>query len=186
MTPMVLRDACVGVLPLALLFAGCAANRTTDLGPAPQPARPTAHATAGPRPWSPPRDTATENDLRLAAHEGEFSTPAVRHDLTLDEFRDHVRNRTAVVIDARSAGDFGRGHVRGARNLPPGSTAEMEAALARLRLQPDTEQLVIIYCSSASCESGDMVGEFLATHGFTNLRVFTPGWSLLATTPDLR
>jgi 3-mercaptopyruvate sulfurtransferase SseA len=56
----------------------------------------------------------------------------------------------------------------------------MDAYLAKIRQNIAPDQLIIIYCVNRTCESSDMVYEFLETQGFTNMRVYTPGWQVLA------
>src|SRR5215467_13144334 len=44
--------------------------------------------------------------------------------LSLEEFHAHVTGGTNLILDARNADDFRRGHVPGAVNLPDGSFTE--------------------------------------------------------------
>jgi len=107
----------------------------------------------------------------------------IRRDVSLEEIRKYVQSMNAVLIDARSPKDFASGHVRGALNLPP---SQMDAYMPEIWKNVTPDQLIIIYCASAMCESGDMVYEYLAAQGFTNMRVFGPGWRTLASATDLR
>jgi rhodanese-related sulfurtransferase len=108
---------------------------------------------------------------------------AVRHDITLEEIRQHVRNNTAAFIDARGDRDFALGHVRGALNVPP---SQMQAHTDRINQALARDQLIIIYCGGPDCDSGDMVYEYLASQGYANMRVFKPGWRALSKESDLR
>jgi rhodanese-related sulfurtransferase len=122
----------------------------------------------------------------LVSHRVDPPAPDPQHDITLDQIRQQLRDETAVLIDARSPESFARSHVRGALNLPAGPVEQMEGYLAQIRPSIAPEQLIILYCSSPACGSADMVSDYLADQGFTNTRVYSPGWQMLATAEDLR
>lgn len=103
--------------------------------------------------------------------------------VNFEELRTHVRNKSAVVVDARSASSFTRGHVRGAINIPAG---EKETYTEQYLRQLEPGQLIIIYCSSPTCHASDMLYEYLATQGFTNMRLYTPGWQQLAKVSEIQ
>jgi rhodanese-related sulfurtransferase len=50
-------------------------------------------------------------------------------------------NQGATLLDLRSAGDFGAGHIRGARSLPPEKLGDGLDGLKRLK-----DRTVIVYC----------------------------------------
>jgi rhodanese-related sulfurtransferase len=101
----------------------------------------------------------------------------VRHDVTIEEIRKHQKDNTAIIVDARSAEQYELNHLKGAINLPAG---QRDANIARLSAEVAPDQLIIIYCTSSMCEAGDMVYEYLAEAGYTNMRVYKPGWERLA------
>ena len=111
-------------------------------------------------------------------------SPDPAHDITLDDVQQHVRNGSAIIIDARGPQRFAEGHVRGAINIPAGE--HMEAYRQQYLQDVDPQQLVIIYCSSPTCHASDMVYEYLIGFGFTNMRVFSDGWVALASDNGLR
>jgi len=47
-------------------------------------------------------------------------------------------------------------------------------------------QFIIIYCNGRQCGMADMVYDYAASQGFTNMRVFKPGWETLSAASDLR
>ena len=106
-----------------------------------------------------------------------------RHDITLEQIGEHVRNKTALVIDARNPDQFARGHVRGAINVPAG---QVGSYIPRVQQTAASTQFIIIYCNGPSCGSGDMVYESLAAQGYTNMRVYKPGWAKLTSAKDLQ
>jgi len=119
---------------------------------------------------------------RRSEPSAEPSAADTQHYITLEQFREYAQNPTTVVIDARSPENFAIGHVRGARNLPPG---QLEANMATIADNVAFGQLIIVYCASSSCGSSDMVAEYLADRGYTNVRVFRPGWVMLASAGNL-
>lgn len=100
-----------------------------------------------------------------------------RYDITLDQIRKYQKDSSVVIIDARSPHLYQSGHLRGAINLPAGNQKEN---IAYMHEQVSPEQFVVVYCSSASCEAGDMVYEYLKEEGYKNIRVYKPGWEKLA------
>jgi rhodanese-related sulfurtransferase len=106
-----------------------------------------------------------------------------RYDISLDEIREHVRNGSAVMVDARSPEDFQRGHVRGAINVP---SNHKETYVAQLKRDYPADQLIIIYCGSSQCHAGDSVYDYAISQGFTNMRVFKAGWKGLSSEKDLQ
>jgi rhodanese-related sulfurtransferase len=104
--------------------------------------------------------------------------------ISYEEFRVHARNHDAVIVDARDPVPYSLGHVQGAINIPAG---EKQPYRDRYLKNIDPNQMIMIYCNSASCHSSDMLAEHLIAEGFTNVRVFTPGWQVLsARARDLR
>src|SRR5438105_2972493 len=54
------------------------------------------------------------------------------HEMTLDEFRNHMRNQAVVIVDARSPQSFRRGHARGALNVPAGDHNAFRRTFSKL------------------------------------------------------
>lgn len=62
-----------------------------------------------------------------------------------DRFAAEARDKGAILLDARSAADFRRGHIRGAVNLPfPEFTDERLTEV----LGPDRERPIYVYCNN--------------------------------------
>jgi rhodanese-related sulfurtransferase len=172
-------------LPLGLMLVGCSRSNHADFRPASA-----AAPSASPTHQSAARHvdgTVSGQNAKPATGREEvlgYVAPSDRlHDITLDEIRAHVRNQTAMFIDARGPLDFADGHIRGAFNMPAG---RMQAYVEQLSQMATPDQLLIIYCNGPHCDSGDMVYEYLLSQGFTNMRVFKPGWAALASAKDLR
>lgn len=165
---------------LCLVTAGCSDQDRADVRPA--PARRPVPATAASNNQGGSRGGARVASVRVE-RPGRSSTPVSRYDITVDQIREHVRNRTAVIIDAREPGDYSRGHVRGAINLP---ADEKESYLPKFSQDVATNQLIIIYCSGSLCPASDKVYDYATSQGFTNMRVFKPGWGKLSSESDLQ
>jgi len=172
------------VFPLGLLFVGCNATHRSKFDPGPTQTfvRPVAVHQA-------PvlnRGVSTDEAGFVAARPSERPGVAIgesRYDITLDEFRGHVRNNTAVIVDAREPEDFAESHVRGALNIP---AQQKEAYLGKISRNVGTGQFIIIYCGGPQCSAGDSVYDYAISQGYTNMRVFKPGWQILASARDLQ
>ncbi len=93
----------------------------------------------------------------------------------LPEFQQLVQSKRVVVLDARPEIFHRLGHVPGALSL---SREAFEQDYARWRsvLEPSRDQLVAVYCSSASCEDSQMVADALVKLGYRHVLVFKGGW----------
>ncbi len=104
-------------------------------------------------------------------------SPAIRYDITLDEFRGHIREQSAIFVDARQPKEFRKGHVTGAINIPVG---DEDAYIAKFQEDVAPDQLVIVYCGGPECPASDNVASYLSTQGYSNIRVYKPGWQQLS------
>lgn len=114
---------------------------------------------------------------QIAAAEKTLATPSetVPEYLELDEFRAIVEGKKGIVLDARPEIFHRLGHVPGAVSLP---REDFENAYAQHQsLLADKSALIAIYCSSSSCEDGDLVRRALNKLGYTRATVFKGGWS---------
>lgn len=93
-----------------------------------------------------------------------------------------MENKNAMVIDARAPDRFAQGHVRGAINIP---SSQKEAYTEQFLRGVDPNQPILIYCGSESCPASDILYDYLSTQGFTNMRVFKPGWAVLSSAKQL-
>jgi rhodanese-related sulfurtransferase len=94
-------------------------------------------------------------------------------ELDLEEARTLYKERTGVFVDARSAKEFGEGHIPGALLLPLDDFDEAVSSWMDL-IPPDT--LLITYCAGAGCESSWDVAELLREEGYSQVKVFFGGW----------
>jgi rhodanese-related sulfurtransferase len=75
-----------------------------------------------------------------------------------------------VIVDALAPMSFAASHLPGAINLPP--TLVDERAAARI---PDPATEIVVYCSSATCDSSVIVGERLLALGYRNVLHYVEG-----------
>ena len=96
--------------------------------------------------------------------------------ISLDQFRGVVGNHQTIILDARVAPFYQQGHIPGALNL---SRDDFAADYRRLRpsLDPAKDKLIVVYCSGGDCHDSGMVASALLSLGFSQVRVFTGGWS---------
>jgi rhodanese-related sulfurtransferase len=100
--------------------------------------------------------------------------PGVRL-ITLEEAEDLWRTGgTAAILDARAEELFKRGHIPGARNVPP---VEAGRTLAADLLGDARDKALVVYCEGGDCQSSLALAKRLHDQGFGDIRVMTGGWS---------
>ncbi len=95
----------------------------------------------------------------------------------LDELRGVLEGGGVVLIDARPSSEFERGHLR-YDHEPPTLNVEPDTVDANLgRLMPLLGQPFILYCTSDTCELAAELFILLEQNGFSEMRIFVPGWA---------
>ena len=96
--------------------------------------------------------------------------------ISLDQFRGMVGDHQAIILDARAAPFYQLGHIPDALNL---SRDDFAADYRRLRptLDAAKDKSIVVYCSGGDCHDSRMVASALLSLGFSQVRVFTGGWS---------
>jgi rhodanese-related sulfurtransferase len=94
-------------------------------------------------------------------------------ELSLEIFRHIVAARSAIVVDARPATLFQKGHVPGAINL---SAIRPDDRATNDILKYPSNTPVIVYCESDNCTDSEEVATLLRTKGMQRVRVFPGGW----------
>ena len=100
---------------------------------------------------------------------------AVPQLVSLEDFQRYVKEKKGLVLDARPEIFHRLGHVPGAISFP---REDFDGAYARMRwrLESDRKQLLLVYCSGATCEDSQMVADGLAKLGYRRVYVFKGGW----------
>jgi rhodanese-related sulfurtransferase len=93
--------------------------------------------------------------------------------VSLEQAREVVSGSGVLVLDARSASDFDKGHLPGAISFPNATRSESYYELAAL-LQP--EQPLLVYCSSKTCDDALQLALFLREQGSQKIHLFADGF----------
>ncbi|MBV8137633.1 MAG: hypothetical protein JO121_18695 [Deltaproteobacteria bacterium] len=96
--------------------------------------------------------------------------------ISLDQFRGVVGDHKTIILDARAAPFYQQGHIPDALNL---SRDDFAADYRRLRptLDASKDKSIVVYCSGGDCHDSRMVASALLSLGFSQVRIFTAGWS---------
>ena len=90
----------------------------------------------------------------FAALTSDLAQARATHRLAWAEFAKRARAEGALLLDARSADAFARGHLEGAVNLP--FTDFTDEALAKV-IGPDRQRPIYIYCNNNFSDDADPV-----------------------------
>ncbi len=108
-------------------------------------------------------------DARMTTVTGE------RLDIPLQEAEKLFRNQAVIFLDARSADDYARGHIKGARSLP---WQEVDRSFMEVTQDLESETAIITYCDGETCNLSHDLALFLKNMGFMNVRVLINGWTV--------
>lgn len=78
-----------------------------------------------------------------------------------------------ILLDARPADDYNEGHIRGAFSLLASDELDDQDIFPVLV----KDDALLIYCSGIECDESMMLAISLREHGFTNLVIYSGGWS---------
>jgi rhodanese-related sulfurtransferase len=152
----------VGVIVVAItaLIAGLAINHFR------QPPLPLAYHT--------PQERLAEQLAQLV--KAPLFPPENVDTMALNEFREVVKGGATLILDAREASFYDAGHVPGALNL---SRQDFSQDYIRLRpiLERSKDHPIVVYCSGGECHDSRLVASALISLGFTQVKVFTGGWT---------
>jgi rhodanese-related sulfurtransferase len=99
-------------------------------------------------------------------HESDFKI------ISLVQLKKLLGEKRGVMLDARSAGEYKQGHIKGASNIP---ALDVEKYFDKLVTIP-RDTLVIIYCNNPECDLGQMLADFLKVMEFKHLLIYDDGW----------
>jgi rhodanese-related sulfurtransferase len=80
------------------------------------------------------------------------------------------RGDDVVLVDALSPISFAGSHLPGAINIPPPVVDERAP-----RRIPDRDSVIVVYCTSPTCEASVQVGRRLQELGYRNVRHYPGG-----------
>lgn len=110
-------------------------------------------------------------DVPVVPEDTDTATGGIRV-IGLERMRDIVRIG-AIVIDARSAGEYEEGHIPSAILV---DYYEMGRYLDDVLQRLSPEQEITLYCAGPDCEDSELLARELYTMGYTNLLVFKGGY----------
>jgi rhodanese-related sulfurtransferase len=90
-------------------------------------------------------------------------------DVTLDQVKAAIADKSAVILDANGTDTWKQGHIPGALNF-----AAVKGNLASV-LPKDKGALIIAYCMCDGCPYYLDAANAAARLGYTNIKHFTPG-----------
>lgn len=121
---------------------------------------------------APLHDLALRNpDSVKAVVEAKKDAPVYRI-ISLDQFKRLRNQHRGILFDARTAEDFRKSRISGARNIPGQEVEDHFQDIAEL----PRDTLVIIYCNNPDCHLGRMLAEFMNALDFKNIVLFDEGW----------
>jgi rhodanese-related sulfurtransferase len=97
--------------------------------------------------------------------------------------RELLARRSAVVLDARPADEFGLSHIPGALNVAQKAGTPMSVYISDVaevaRLVPDRGRTIVVYCNGPFCGKSRRLARELIAAGYRSVRryqVGMPGW----------
>lgn len=93
---------------------------------------------------------------------------------SIEQMQEGVAGRQIICIDARSAAEFEKGHIRGAISLP---LADFDQSLAKNLALFSQNKPIIIYCGGEGCDLSDLLAQKLTAIGMDQVSVFAAGWT---------
>ena len=92
--------------------------------------------------------------------------------ITLDQLKRLLAEHRGVLIDARGAHEFERGHIAGAKNFP---YLEVDKHFEEMMTIP-RDTLILVYCSNPECPLGRGLVDFMSQMEFHNIFLYDDGW----------
>jgi len=85
---------------------------------------------------------------------------------------DSLRNQEGVVVvDARPAQSFAKGHIPGAMSLPADEAWQLEEKFAQLA----KAHVVLVYCDDPRCDAAERLADELLAHGCMAIAIYREG-----------
>jgi len=117
-----------------------------------------------------------QDSVRRIKEAADNSLPqSASEQVSLAELARYVEEKKIVILDARPDVFYRLGHVPGALRLPR-DDFENGYLVLKERLESDLAQLIVVYCSDASCADASLVKKGLNSLGYSNVAIFTGGW----------
>ena len=95
--------------------------------------------------------------------------------ISLEESEQLFSQGSALFLDARPQDHYGKGHIRGALNLP---WQEVDRYFIEMADRLEGAATIVTYCDGQSCELSHELALFLKEMGFQSVRVLVNGWTI--------
>ncbi|MDE3089920.1 MAG: sulfur transferase [Chloroflexota bacterium] len=122
---------------------------------------------------TPAPSTAAANDRAFSVFQGTLLEKEKTPEVSTDELRQILAQKSATVFDVRPAKEFAISHIPGAVNA---TSADVQ------RLLPDKTSPIVLYCNGPFCPASKKASEELLQAGYTNIRRYQlgiPTWRAL-------
>ena len=106
--------------------------------------------------------------VMLIKSEYEYRANQSVHVIPMNAIRLINNNDDALVIDVRESGDFGKGHIKGATNLPLSAIKDKLESISK-----DKDSVILAYCNSGA--TSNKACRLLTQAGFTNVHNIAGG-----------
>lgn len=93
--------------------------------------------------------------------------------ISYQQIKDRINNDNFLIIDARSAEDYEKGHIGNAVNIFPYD--DEDTYFQKIYTQP-RDKKILIYCTGGSCDLSHKLAKDMKTAGFENIFIYTGGW----------
>jgi rhodanese-related sulfurtransferase len=120
------------------------------------------------------RGETTQQSQHLATAAAAPATDATPMPVMLQQVKELYDAKQCVIIDARSAEDYAKGHISDAVALPL-EKAQNPAAIASA-LKAPKDAMLIAYCNGFSCHDSMELGKLLIRAGYTSVYVYEGGY----------
>ena len=94
-------------------------------------------------------------------------------EISIYEAEELFQKGETLFIDARPQGEFKKGHILGAINIPVNSINSPED-LKNIKIPKD--KLLITYCEGGDCKSSYYLAYYLQKAGYEKVKVLSGGW----------
>lgn len=92
--------------------------------------------------------------------------------------RDYVLaaiDRGTVIIDAREASEYDKGHIPGSISVPAPKEGD-PLDLEKVNSYAAADDELIVYCQGQDCQDSRNVFDLITQAGFRNVRLYADGW----------
>jgi rhodanese-related sulfurtransferase len=102
-----------------------------------------------------------------------METGNATEEISTDQLRRILTDRSAIVIDTRPRAEFDVGHIPGARMIDAAPSQTIDAIAGMVT--GNTAAALVLYCNGPYCQASRRLAERLTTAGFTNVRRYQLG-----------